>query len=1058
MLDLLKTKSLHTSVLSAALFYIFANPSTFKMLKKVPGLKFIMKGASQITQSGVVVNALLFGIVLFLCVYLINHSVLRSYLNVVEHASSTVDQDVNKLMKEATALRKGKSEKCGGKLCWMAAAVAKYKEGRALDPEYADAAFAAAEQIAFLEEQTGYANQEAALKTTLNLAAEKKEAAQVKDEKGAQVDLLVSEAKKDEVGRNYAQAVDNYKKALDLEPRDVAALRRALKADITRAQGEAAEKKKAAAAPDEKAGEDAMKRANSTGTSDSVAAKDYAQAVDDYTKALDLNPGEKGGGLWWAKAGEKKVAAEEKKAAVARLVKAANADMKRQDYADAADKYGQAHKLNKSLVFAQDKLLAEQLAPLVKEGKAAMKRRDFTDAAEKYAYAHRLSGAPVIAKELKTARQQERQQQQQQDLERQLDAIPDGGPEILKKFGKASQKDKTNEAEFLMIDGKELMKYGEYAAAVNKYKLAHALDPSLWYFASPLADDEQAATTAAASVKNDASEKESKARAKIANAKKAEKARKTRMATASQMWEKNNCVHVRGQDVVRTAVLDGWVPHWKDCIELEHDIIASQFGKSTADLDKGIHRWITPDGNLVDQAATEEEHAYYKIHEKDIASAQTDKKAQIKKILDNNVFGAKKWSKQLALDVVDARSVRGAWANKRCFQHHDEEVRRADALANEAGLPDSDAVLPTPHSQETTADCTKLKKALIQIQIGKSSADFEGGAQRWITPDGNLVDKAATEEEQAYYKIPDKEIARAQTDKTAQIKKILNTKLADNCWTPEVPCSHAQGHANGMYWNTTQDSALKDDWIEFEDSLPGGWGGDRQGWTDLHAAHGHVYGSDKPDSLNQWQINTGQAGWHGDAFNKNVGKRIAGKVPCIPNPDQNQIGGAGMQNNVIAGPIAESSKGKKYTLSKVKSMCDNPSALGSEEPTTKPCRDAQTSARDAAAGNWGPACAAKGCTTEKCNVWWWAKNHPPKCDINDDITLGQGPRDKVPVTCYNHTAKEWNERRAAAAARRANTPTKSTAGPGPNDAFDTDLAGLGIKVAATTVLHILGAG
>ena len=84
MLDVLKTKSLHTSVLAALLFYLFANPSTFKMLKKFPGLQFVMKGI-QVTQSGVVVNALLFGIVMFLCVYLINNTILRSYLNVVEH-------------------------------------------------------------------------------------------------------------------------------------------------------------------------------------------------------------------------------------------------------------------------------------------------------------------------------------------------------------------------------------------------------------------------------------------------------------------------------------------------------------------------------------------------------------------------------------------------------------------------------------------------------------------------------------------------------------------------------------------------------------------------------------------------------------------------------------------------------------------------------------------------------------------------------------------------------------------------------------------------------------
>ena len=36
MLDVLKTKSIQTSILAALLFYLFANPSTFKMLKKFP--------------------------------------------------------------------------------------------------------------------------------------------------------------------------------------------------------------------------------------------------------------------------------------------------------------------------------------------------------------------------------------------------------------------------------------------------------------------------------------------------------------------------------------------------------------------------------------------------------------------------------------------------------------------------------------------------------------------------------------------------------------------------------------------------------------------------------------------------------------------------------------------------------------------------------------------------------------------------------------------------------------------------------------------------------------
>jgi hypothetical protein len=85
MLGLLETKSVQTSILAGVLFYLFANPSTFKMVKKIPGLKFVMKSATEVTHSGVVVHALLFGAVLFVCVWLINRSLfLKHYLNVVE--------------------------------------------------------------------------------------------------------------------------------------------------------------------------------------------------------------------------------------------------------------------------------------------------------------------------------------------------------------------------------------------------------------------------------------------------------------------------------------------------------------------------------------------------------------------------------------------------------------------------------------------------------------------------------------------------------------------------------------------------------------------------------------------------------------------------------------------------------------------------------------------------------------------------------------------------------------------------------------------------------------
>ena len=97
MLGLLETKSVQTSILAGVLFYLFANPSTFKMVKKIPGLKFVMKSATEVTHSGVVVHALLFGAVLFVCVWLINRSLfLKHYLNVVEgykeHSAAGTDE------------------------------------------------------------------------------------------------------------------------------------------------------------------------------------------------------------------------------------------------------------------------------------------------------------------------------------------------------------------------------------------------------------------------------------------------------------------------------------------------------------------------------------------------------------------------------------------------------------------------------------------------------------------------------------------------------------------------------------------------------------------------------------------------------------------------------------------------------------------------------------------------------------------------------------------------------------------------------------------------------
>jgi len=88
MLGLLKTRSLQTSVLAALLFYVFANPGMYKIIRKIPGLKFVMKGATEITHQGTLVNALLFALIFLLCVYIINSHLIKDHLkfiNIVEY-------------------------------------------------------------------------------------------------------------------------------------------------------------------------------------------------------------------------------------------------------------------------------------------------------------------------------------------------------------------------------------------------------------------------------------------------------------------------------------------------------------------------------------------------------------------------------------------------------------------------------------------------------------------------------------------------------------------------------------------------------------------------------------------------------------------------------------------------------------------------------------------------------------------------------------------------------------------------------------------------------------
>ena len=81
MFSVLHEKTFQTVVLAALLFYVFGNPDTFKMVSKIPGLKFVMSKTTGITHSGVATHALVFAVFLYFCVYLINTSLVKKHLS-----------------------------------------------------------------------------------------------------------------------------------------------------------------------------------------------------------------------------------------------------------------------------------------------------------------------------------------------------------------------------------------------------------------------------------------------------------------------------------------------------------------------------------------------------------------------------------------------------------------------------------------------------------------------------------------------------------------------------------------------------------------------------------------------------------------------------------------------------------------------------------------------------------------------------------------------------------------------------------------------------------------
>ena len=96
MFSVLHQKTFQTVVLAALLFYVFGNPDTFKMVSKIPGFKFVMHTTKGITHSGVAAHSVVFALVLYLCVYLINSTLVQqhlSFLNVVEGLEDKKEED-----------------------------------------------------------------------------------------------------------------------------------------------------------------------------------------------------------------------------------------------------------------------------------------------------------------------------------------------------------------------------------------------------------------------------------------------------------------------------------------------------------------------------------------------------------------------------------------------------------------------------------------------------------------------------------------------------------------------------------------------------------------------------------------------------------------------------------------------------------------------------------------------------------------------------------------------------------------------------------------------------
>ena len=86
MFSVIHQKTFQTTVLAALLFYVLGNPDTYKKVSKLPGMKFVVSSTKGITHSGVAAHAVVFAIVLYFCVWLINKTLVSHLpgINIVE--------------------------------------------------------------------------------------------------------------------------------------------------------------------------------------------------------------------------------------------------------------------------------------------------------------------------------------------------------------------------------------------------------------------------------------------------------------------------------------------------------------------------------------------------------------------------------------------------------------------------------------------------------------------------------------------------------------------------------------------------------------------------------------------------------------------------------------------------------------------------------------------------------------------------------------------------------------------------------------------------------------